>query len=277
MDAWPHAGGKRSGRSAMAGAGVLTRALLNLLLLGAPTGTLASQTFQTSGGEVVAARPFSLGERLTYGVRVGPIGRGSAVAEIRGVDTVRGRQVYHSVFTIRGSLLFFRVDDAYDSWFDPRTFVSLRYRQKIDQGPYERNRTYEIFPDRGIYLEPDKSERPTVDQPLDDGAFLYFLRTIPLEVGKTYTFNRYFKPDRNPVMVTVARRERITVPAGTFDAVVLEPRIKAKGIFAEKARAEVWVQDDDTRAILQMSTHMPFGTVLFQLQSIEKAKLAERP
>jgi len=237
----------------------------------------AAQT-DAAGGEVISTRPFSVGERLIYSVKVGPIGRGNAVAELRSVDTLRGQQVYHSVFTMNGSLLFFRVDDEYESWFDPRTLVSLRYRQQIDQGSYERNRTYEIFADRGIYLEPDKTERATVEKPLDDGAFLYFLRTIPLQVGKTYTFNRYFKPDRNPVTVTVVRRERVRVPAGEFDAVVLQPRIKAKGIFAEGANAEVWIQDDDRRAVLQMKTHMSFGTVVFQLRSIEKGpKLAERP
>jgi hypothetical protein len=236
----------------------------------------AAQTVSDSAGGDVARRPFSVGERLTYAVRVGPLGRGSAVAEIRGVDTVRGQQVYHSVFTMKGSLLFFGVNDEYESWFDPRSLVSLRYRQQIDQGSYERNRTYEIFPDRGIYLEPDKTQRSTVDQPLDDGAFLYFLRTIPLQVGRTYTWNRYFKPDRNPVTVTVVRKERIRVPAGEFDAVVLQPKIKAKGIFAEGANAEVWVADDDGRAVLQMKTHMSFGTVVFQLRSIDKQRVAER-
>lgn len=246
------------------------------LTLAAAANAARAQATTESGGDVTSARPFSVGERLVYAVKVGPIGRGSAVAELRGLDTIRGRMVYHSVFTMNGSLLFFRVDDEYESWFDPKTLVSLRYRQKIDQGSYERNRTYEIFPDRGTYLEPDKTERATVDRPLDDGAFLYFLRTMPLQVGKTYTFNRYFKPDRNPVTVTVVRRERIRVPAGEFDAVVLQPKIKAKGIFAEGANAEVWIAADAGRAVLQMRTHMPFGTVQFQLRSIENPKLAER-
>ena len=244
------------------------------LVFGASAG---AQTVEDAAGGEVMRRPFAVGERLIYSVKVGPLGRGNAVAEIRGVDTVRGRQVYHSVFTMKGSLLFFGVNDEYESWFDPNSLVSLRYRQQIDQGSYERNRTYEIFPEKGTYLEPDRTERATVDRPLDDGAFLYFLRTMPFRVGNTYTFNRYFKPDRNPVTVTVVRRERIRVPAGEFDAVVLQPKIKAKGIFAEGANAEVWVADDDGRAVLQMKTHMSFGTVVFQLRSIEKQRVAERP
>jgi len=237
--------------------------------------TVRGQTTEQSGGDVVP-RPFAVGERLTYNVRVAKVGRGRAVAEIVGVDTLRGQTVFHSIFKINGSLLFFKVDDLYESWFDPNTLVSLRYHQNIDQGSYERDRTYEIFPDRGIYLDPQKQELKTVEKPLDDGAFLYFLRTIPLEVGKTYTWDRYFKPDRNPVRVTVVRRERIRVPAGEFDAVVLQPSIKAKGIFAENARAEVWIADDDTRMMLQMKTKLPFGSVQFQLREVVKGSVAEK-
>lgn len=228
-----------------------------------------AQVTELAGGDVVS-RPFAVGERLTYSVRVAKVGRGTAVGEILGTETIRGRTVYHTVFRINGSMLFFKVRDLYESWFDPNTFVSLRYHQDIDQGPYDRNRTFEIFPERGVYKDAAGNEVPTVEQPLDDGAFLYFLRTIPLEVGKTYTWNRYFKPDRNPVRVTVVRRERIRVPAGEFDAFVLQPSIKAKGIFAENANAEVWISDDDSRVMLQMKTRLPFGAVSFQLKSIEK-------
>lgn len=228
-----------------------------------------AQATELAGGDV-ASRPFRVGERLTYSVRVGRFGRGTAVGEILGTETLRGRTVYHSVFRITGSMLVFRVRDLYESWFEPGSLVSLRYHQDIDQGPYDRNRTFEIFPERGVYRDAQGNELPTVDRPLDDGAFLYFLRTIPMEVGQTYTWNRYFKPDRNPVRVTVVRRERIRVPAGEFEAIVLQPRIKAKGIFAENANAEVWISDDDARMMLQMRTKLPFGTVSFQLRSIER-------
>jgi hypothetical protein len=249
---------------------ILSVAALALAFGGTP---LAAQetTFVHNPTDV---RPFVVGERLTYNLRVGKLGRGTAVAEIKGTETVRGREVYHSVFQVNGSLLFFKVKDYYESWFDPRTMVSLRYYQNIDQGTYERLRKYEIYPERGVYFDSTKAtELATVEKPLDDGSFLYFLRTVPLEVGKTYSFNRYFKPDRNPVTITVVRRERITVPAGEFDAVVLQPKIKAKGIFSEQSNAEVWIADNSTRMMLQLRTRLPaVGGVLFQLRSREVAR-----
>ena len=69
--------------------------------------------------EASVARPFGPGEKLTYAVKVPLGGGGTAVAEIIGIDTVRGREVYHSVFRVNGSMLLFKVRDLYESWFDP--------------------------------------------------------------------------------------------------------------------------------------------------------------
>ena len=57
------------------------------------------------------------------------------------------------------------------------------------------------------------------------------------------------------------RRERITVPAGTFDAIVVQPSIKAKGIFSENGQAQIWFSDDPTRVMLQMKSKLSFGSL----------------
>jgi hypothetical protein len=43
--------------------------------------------------------------------------------------------------------------------------------------------------------------------------------------------------------VRVIGRERITVPAGTFDTIVLQPMIRTKGIFSEKGEARIWLTE----------------------------------
>jgi len=108
---------------------------------------------------------------------------------------------------------------------------------------------------------------PPVAQPLDDGSFLYFVRTLPLVVGETYNFSRYFVPDRNPVTIRVLRKEQITVPAGTFNAIVVQPLIKTNGIFSENGRAEVWLSDDASRMVLQLKSKLPFGSLNLYLKS----------
>ncbi|HET6700407.1 MAG TPA: DUF3108 domain-containing protein [Gemmatimonadaceae bacterium] len=211
--------------------------------------------------------PFSVGERLEYDVKFGVLKVGSGRMEVVGTETVRGRQAWHTAFTVKGGTFFYKVNDRLESWIDMENFASLRHVQDLREGRRDRERRYEIFPDRMVYTENEGPEQPTARDPLDDGSFLYFIRTVPLSVGQTYDFPRYFKPDRNPVRVRVLRKESVKVPAGRFDAIVIQPIIKSKGIFSENGRAEIWLSDDDRRIMLQMKSNLSFGTLNLYLKS----------
>jgi hypothetical protein len=69
----------------------------------------------------------------------------------------------------------------------------------------------------------------------------------------------------------VLRREHIKVPAGEFDAIVVRPIIKTKGIFSEGGRAEIWLSDDTNRIMLQMKSKLPFGSLNLYLTSYRRA------
>jgi hypothetical protein len=217
--------------------------------------------------------PYNVGERLEYDVKFGKIKVGSGSMEVAGIETVRGRSTWHTVFQVRGGTFFYRVNDQYESWIDRQTGNSLRFRQDLNEGRRDVERNFEIFPERAVFQENGEDTTQTsVQNPLDDGSFLYFLRTIPLAVGETYTFERYFRPDRNPVTIRVLRKERIGVPAGEFDAIVVQPVIKTKGIFSENGHAEVWLSDDDNRIMLQMKSGLSFGSLNLYLKSYRPAQ-----
>lgn len=211
--------------------------------------------------------PFSIGERLEYDVKFGVLKVGNGRMEVLGIETIRGREAWHTAFTVKGGTFFYKVNDRLESWIDVETFASLRHVQDLQEGKRDRERRFEIYPDRLVYTENESEERPTARDPLDDGSFLYFIRTVPLSVGQTYDFPRYFRPDRNPVRVRVLRKESVKVPAGRFDAIVIQPIIKSKGIFSENGQAEIWLSDDDRRIMLQMKSNLSFGTLNLYLKS----------
>jgi uncharacterized protein DUF3108 len=212
---------------------------------------------------------FGIGEKMDYQVKFGPMSVGSATMEVVGVEQIRGAHVYHTLFNVRGGVPFYKVNDRYESWFDPQSYTSLRFNQNIDEGSYEVKRNYEIFPDRQTYSENGKPEVKSANDPLDEAALIYLLRTMPLEVGKTYDLDRYFKPDRNPVQVQVLRKERVTVPAGTFNTIVVRPIIKTKGMFSEGGHAEVWFTDDSVRTMVQMKSQLKIGSLNLYLKSTQ--------
>jgi hypothetical protein len=211
--------------------------------------------------------PFENRERLEYQVKYGFLGVGSATLEVLGLDTVRGAPAVHATFVVRGGIRIYRVNDSYESWFDPVSFATRRAMQSIDEGSYDRQRQFEFFPERNMFSENGKAETPTVVDPLDEASFLFFLRSIPLEVGKTYEFARYFRPDKNPVRVIVERKESIKVPAGQFNTVVVRPVIKTSGIFGEGGRAEIWFTDDSTRTLVQLKSSLKFGSLNLYLRN----------
>jgi hypothetical protein len=220
-----------------------------------------------AGAQGRAVVPWRVGERLNYDVKFGVLKVGSGSMTVEGTEAVRGREAYHTVFRVRGGTFFYKVDDRFESWFATSDLASLRFVQDQQEGRKERERRYEIFPERSAYREGDKEERTSVAEPLDDGSFIYYVRTLPLRPGDVYEVNRYFRPDRNPVRIRVLRRERIRVPAGTFDAVVVQPSIKTRGIFAEGGNAEIWFSDDADRVMLQLKSQLSFGSLNLYLKS----------
>ena len=216
---------------------------------------------QGSAVRPISPPPFSVGERADYDVKFGIIHVGGGSMEVSDVQLMRGHDVWHTIFRFKGGTIFYHVNDVFESWFDQDSMASLRFAQHLEEGGKVRNRDYMIYPERSVFQLNDKPEQPSVSNPLDDGSFLYFVRSLPLVVGETYTFDRYFNPKSNPVTIKVLRRERISVPAGKFDAIVVQPIIKTAGIFSDRGEAQVWFSDDSARIVLQMKSKLSFGSL----------------
>lgn len=211
---------------------------------------------------------FGVGELLEYNVRVA-FASGSASLEIVSLDTVRGRPAWHTVSTTRGGIPGVRVNDRLDSWIDIRTISTLRYKEDVSEANYKRKRDYEFYPEQKLYIE-GVDTVPTVDRPVDQTSIFYLIRTLDLRPGLDTSFSNYFMVDRNPIRIIVLGREKVRVPAGEFDAVVVRPIIKSKGMFAEGGEARVWISDDDRRIVLQVKAKvpgLPFGGMNMYLRN----------
>ncbi len=214
------------------------------------------------------AVPFLVGERFRYQAKFGVLNVGQATMEVAGHDTVRGVETVRFRFQIRGGALWYRLTQTMESWVGRADFASRRFWQDTEERGKERHRRYEIFPDSGIYREEGRDTAfATVEHPLDDAAFLYWIRTAPLEMGKRYEYHRYFRPDRNPVIVYVVKRERVNVAGRKWNAIVIRPVIpRGRGIFAEKADALMWLSDDERRVMLALQSTFSFGQVTLKLK-----------
>jgi hypothetical protein len=229
-------------------------ALIVLLALPGSCEAVGAQSPVSARAET-SPLPFRVGEVLNYNVRYGRIRIGRASMKVLGVEDVRGWPSYHVEFRIDGGLPGLQVHDRYESWLDTVTLASRRHVQEIREIKYRRTTRYEIFPEEQKYRENDEDSLHTsVSAPLDEGSFVYFIRTVRVPVGQTREFQQYFKPDRNPVVIRAIRRDTVEVPSGRYPTVVVRPTIRANGIFAEDGQAELWLSDDDRRMLVQLKT-----------------------
>jgi hypothetical protein len=255
-------------------AGAQPVALLSQGLVRAPAAIASAVVAPSRSSVVFAPAPFAVGEELSYKATFGGIPAGSAKMRVDGIEMVRGRPAYHVVFSIDGGVPFYRVHDRYESWIDVQTLASLRHRQEISEGRYKRNTTYEIYPERATYQKDDEPAEASVANPLDDGSFIYAVRVARVHVGETRRDDRYFRPDRNPVVLTGLRQDTVTVNAGTFATTVVKPSIKTSGLFSENGDAQIWFSDDASRIPVQVKTKFAKFSLTLSLQSVTYGDVA---
>jgi hypothetical protein len=179
----------------------------------------------------VAEAPFGPGESLNYRVEWGIFGEvGNAKLEVVGIDTVHERSTYHINFELKAAVKFLfmtaaSVDDVFQSWLDVEHLISRRFDQRQREPNTNRHRILEFFPDRMRWEQVNglESGELATSEPLDDISFLYFVRTLPLEIGDTYTLPRYWKAAGNPVIVKVLRRDTVMVGGNPFPTIVVQP------------------------------------------------------
>lgn len=219
---------------------------------------------------------FPVGERMEYSVTWGGARIGRSVLTVAAIDTLGGIPVYRTSLKTEGGPPFYRLEDELTSWIRPHPLATVRFDQNLRQGGYRRDRRHVMDLDAGTYSRfdardggyaehPEERDIPIPDGAIDEVAYFYFARLSNLEVGERYESDQYFREDGNPVILEVLRRERIRVPAGTFNTIVVRPIIRTSGMFGEGGEAEMYLTDDDRRIPVRLRTRMKIGTANFYL------------
>ena len=97
----------------------------------------------------------------------------------------------------------------------------------------------------------------------------YYTRTQALPIGGSVIFDYHASRKSQPLEVRVLGRERVKTPAGTFDCVVIEPMLKAGGIFKNKGRLVIWLTDDERRMPVLMKSKVAIGSISVVLQEVK--------
>ncbi|MFH1335102.1 MAG: DUF3108 domain-containing protein [Candidatus Zixiibacteriota bacterium] len=218
---------------------------------------------------VVTNRAFGVGERLEFSVGYGMINAGTAVMEIPDMIKLGGRKCFHIVSTAQSNKffsVFFKVDDKVESFMDMYGLYSQRYDKHIREGKFKSDMSMTFDQDKHLALYYNGRDTFQVPEYVQDvlSAF-YFVRTQDLQVGKSIMVDNHTDKKTYPLEVKVLRKEKVKVPAGEFDCVVVEPMLKTPGIFEQKGSLTVWLTDDEVKMPVLMKSKVFIGSISTEL------------
>ncbi len=224
---------------------------------------------------VLPNEAFGPGEYLEFEVGYGFIKAGTATLEVRRRVNYKGYQSLELVSTAKSypalAKLYY-VEDYNYSIFDYRGLFPWRYQKDVHEGHYQAFRWADFDQkNKKIYTAKDTLNASEYVQ--DALTALYYTRTIPLQAGQTVAMEVFSDGKKYLLEVKVLKKEKVTVPAGTFRTLVVEPLLKTPGIFQQAGKIKVWLTDDRLRLPVLMKSRVLIGSISAQLKVF---KLGER-
>jgi len=205
--------------------------------------------------------PFGEGELFTYAIQYGLIYAGDATLEIRNVAELDSAKAYHVLSTARTSSAFdhvFKVRDRHDSFVDYDNLFSLSFEKHLREGKFKRDEKVIFDQKNHVAIYPDKRV-PIAPNTQDFLSAVYYARTLPLEVGQAIAMANHTGGKNYPIYVKVLRRERIKVPAGEFDCLVVEPILQTSSLFEQKGKLTIWITDDTVKMPVLLRSKVVIG------------------
>lgn len=208
-----------------------------------------------------AVRP---GESLKFAVSYGFINAGAAYLEVSDVKEFHGRHVLNLVARAESNRFFsgiYKVRNRIESMWDSAGHYSLRYAETRREGKHRtQNEIVFDYPNQEARYQ-DGTTFPIPPEVQDALSSFYFTRTQALPLGGSVYFDYHASRKSVPLEVKVLGREDVETPAGKFRCVVIEPILKAGGIFKNSGRLVIWLTDDNRRMPVLMKSKVAVGSI----------------
>jgi hypothetical protein len=208
-----------------------------------------------------AVRP---GESLRFAVSYGFINAGQAYLEVSNVKEFHGRPVLNLVARAESNRFFsgiYKVRNRIESVWDSAGHYSLRYAESRREGKHRaQNEIVFDYANQEARYQDGKTF-PIPPEVQDALSSFYFTRTQALPLGGSLYFDYHAGRKSVPLEVKVLGREEVETPAGKFHCVVIEPVLKAGGIFKNNGRLVIWLTDDNRRMPVLMKSKVLVGSI----------------
>lgn len=235
-----------------------------------------------TSGWVHAGLPVREGERLTYRVSWAVVsGAGEIIVSTQREETTDGPRLLITTTTATRKLarMLLPFDAEAKSLFDLKTgrLISLQEKSAQRTKQSEHQVTFDYTARRATYLGSKSASQPQVlemppGDPTDLIMGLLQTRTWDLQPGDKRDALVLFTNEFYELTIYHTRDEKVRTPLGTFDTMVLEPRMEKtppKGMFKRGSTARVWIGRDERRLPVKFEVEFKIGTGTATLDSYQ--------
>lgn len=174
--------------------------------------------------------------------------------------------------------LIYRVSDRFQSSFSRRTGCSAEFSKQLQEGRRQVNSTLKfnyaqnkaVLEEKNLVSGISKHQEAALPPCVSDLlSAIFYTATQPLQVGQSFQLPVYDAMRTIPVTMKVENRESVRTPSGTYQTVRVQPTADA-GVVKNRGNIWIWYTDDERHIPVQMRARLFWGTITFQLTSIEQ-------
>ncbi|MCX7879761.1 MAG: DUF3108 domain-containing protein [Ignavibacteria bacterium] len=230
-------------------------------------------TFSTNSYRYHRNEAFGYGERLDYKVRYGPLVAGEGFLHVLPKPTYRnGRECYNILFqvnSLKSLEWLYRIKNWYSSIVDVAGIFPFEFEQRIREGNYKRD-FKAVFDQTNnfVYAEGKRYSIPPYVH--DVISAFYYTRTLPLETfpkDTVFYLHNFFKDTTYRLGVKILGKQTVSVDAGKFRCIVVEPLVVEGGLFKSEGSIYIWLTDDKIKMPVKVATKIIIGYVTAELVS----------
>lgn len=247
------------------------RLAVAVMMFALSSGAYASQ----NEGETYLQRAFRHGERIEFSLSWLRMAGGDAVMTIAPSGNGDFR-----IHTLAKSNAFFSkifpVRDEIESTVDQKSFSTKRFRKTLQERKRFKEEITEIDGRQGVARRKGK-EIAVPSRVFDPLSMIFHIRTLRLEPGVRHSLTVLADGKVYTVEVEVVKRETITTDAGTFNTVLVEPKMGRGGIFKDEAnRMLIWYTDDERHIPVRMRSLLARGSITASLRGYSVGAVARQ-
>jgi hypothetical protein len=202
------------------------------------------------------------------------------VLAVEGIERVGERDCYRLASTAQSHAIFsafYKVRDRVVSFVDVQKLLTRRTTKNLNEKDYHVEQAIDWDQEAGQLVYGDGSSIDFMPGARDVLGALYYVRTLPLEVGASIPVPAHDNKKSYPLVINVLAAERIDTPVGRFDCLVVEPKLQSDGLFRRSGSLKVWLTDDEERLPVMMQSAVKVGAISAILVELKRGDRSGPP